>query len=68
MSERPTGSLLYGDFGNLLLRLNHTAKKTLQILDLIVEETGAYVEMGDLPVVDADPSQMLLLKIFWKTR
>jgi light-regulated signal transduction histidine kinase (bacteriophytochrome) len=37
------------------LGLSKPAKKALQILDLMVEESGAKVEIEDLPVVDADP-------------
>jgi PAS domain S-box-containing protein len=41
--------------------LSEPVKKALQILDLKVEETGAEVEIGHLPVIEADYSQMLQL-------
>ena len=42
----------------LSVDLNQIAREVLSDLDVAVESTGAWVELGDLPVVIADPLQM----------
>lgn len=41
--------------------LNEVARKVLSDLDLQIEESGAQVEVGDLPSLEADPTQMYQL-------
>jgi light-regulated signal transduction histidine kinase (bacteriophytochrome) len=41
--------------------LSISARKAGQILDLIVEESGARVELGDFPTIETDTIQMLQL-------
>jgi signal transduction histidine kinase len=38
--------------------LNQVLREVLSDLELRLEKTGAVVEVGDLPVIDADPTQM----------
>lgn len=41
--------------------LNEVARKVLSDLDLQIEESGAKIEVGDLPSLEADPTQMYQL-------
>ena len=38
--------------------LTKTTREVLSDLELLIEQSGARVELGDLPVIEADPTQM----------
>lgn len=40
------------------VNLSEVAREVLSDLEVAVEEAGAVIEIGDLPTIDADPSQM----------
>lgn len=44
-----------------LVDLEETARKALSNLEVRIEETGARVELKNLPTIEADPSQMMQL-------